>query len=50
MTDPKLIDGKAFAENLRARLARQTAALKAEHGLVPGLAASGIEHFPLRYQ
>jgi methylenetetrahydrofolate dehydrogenase (NADP+)/methenyltetrahydrofolate cyclohydrolase len=39
MTDPKLIDGKAFAENLRARLARQTAALEAEHGLVPGLAA-----------
>jgi methylenetetrahydrofolate dehydrogenase (NADP+)/methenyltetrahydrofolate cyclohydrolase len=39
MSDPKLIDGKAFAENLRARLARQTAALKAEHGLVPGLAA-----------
>jgi methylenetetrahydrofolate dehydrogenase (NADP+)/methenyltetrahydrofolate cyclohydrolase len=39
MTDPKIIDGKAFAENLRARLARQTAALKAEHGLIPGLAA-----------
>ncbi len=39
MTDPKLIDGKAFAETLRARLARQAAALKAEHGLVPGLAA-----------
>ena len=39
MTDPKTIDGKAFAENLRARLARRTAALKAEHGLVPGLAA-----------
>ena len=39
MTDPKIIDGKAFAERLRARLARQTAALKAEHGLIPGLAA-----------
>jgi methylenetetrahydrofolate dehydrogenase (NADP+)/methenyltetrahydrofolate cyclohydrolase len=39
MTDPKLIDGKAFAENLRARLARQAAALKTEHGLTPGLAA-----------
>jgi methylenetetrahydrofolate dehydrogenase (NADP+)/methenyltetrahydrofolate cyclohydrolase len=39
MTAPKIIDGKAFAENLRARLARQTAALKAEHGLIPGLAA-----------
>jgi methylenetetrahydrofolate dehydrogenase (NADP+) / methenyltetrahydrofolate cyclohydrolase len=39
MTDPKLIDGKAFAEKLRARLAGQAAALKTEHGLVPGLAA-----------
>jgi methylenetetrahydrofolate dehydrogenase (NADP+) / methenyltetrahydrofolate cyclohydrolase len=39
MTDPKLIDGKAFAENLRACLARQTAALKTDHGLIPGLAA-----------
>jgi methylenetetrahydrofolate dehydrogenase (NADP+)/methenyltetrahydrofolate cyclohydrolase len=39
MTAPKIIDGKAFAENLRARLARQTAALKAEHGLITGLAA-----------
>jgi len=39
MTDPKIIDGKAFAENLRARLARQAAVLKAEHGIVPGLAA-----------
>ncbi len=39
MTDDKLIDGKAFAENLRARIARQTAALKARHGLTPGLAA-----------
>ncbi len=39
MTDQKLIDGKAFAENLRARTARQTAALKTRHGLTPGLAA-----------
>jgi methylenetetrahydrofolate dehydrogenase (NADP+) / methenyltetrahydrofolate cyclohydrolase len=39
MTDPKIIDGKAFAENLRARLARQAAVLKSRHGLVPGLAA-----------
>lgn len=39
MTDIKIIDGKAFAEKLRARLARQAAVLKAEHGLVPGLAA-----------
>jgi methylenetetrahydrofolate dehydrogenase (NADP+)/methenyltetrahydrofolate cyclohydrolase len=46
MTDPKLIDGKAFAENLRARLARQAAALKAEHGLVPGLAAVLVGNDP----
>ncbi|HEY7607913.1 MAG TPA: bifunctional methylenetetrahydrofolate dehydrogenase/methenyltetrahydrofolate cyclohydrolase [Alphaproteobacteria bacterium] len=46
MTDPKIIDGKAFAENLRARLARQTAALKSEHGLVPGLAAVLIGNDP----
>jgi methylenetetrahydrofolate dehydrogenase (NADP+)/methenyltetrahydrofolate cyclohydrolase len=39
MTDPNIIDGKAFADNLRARLARQAAALKVEHGLTPGLAA-----------
>ena len=46
MTDPKLIDGKAFAEKLRARLARQTEALKAEHGLVPGLAAVLVGNDP----
>ncbi len=46
MTDPKLIDGKAFAENLRARLARQAAALKADHGLVPGLAAVLVGNDP----
>ena len=46
MTDPKLIDGKAFAEKLRARLARQAAVLKAEHGLVPGLAAVLVGHDP----
>ncbi len=39
MQDPRIIDGRTFAENLRARLARQAAALKSEHGLVPGLAA-----------
>ena len=46
MTDAKIIDGKAFAENLRARLARQTAALKAEHGLTPGLAAVLVGNDP----
>ena len=37
-SDPKVIDGKAFAEGLRAKIARQVAALKSEHGFVPGLA------------
>ena len=34
----KIIDGKAFAEGLRGRLAAEVAALKAQHGFVPGLA------------
>jgi methylenetetrahydrofolate dehydrogenase (NADP+)/methenyltetrahydrofolate cyclohydrolase len=34
----RLIDGKAFAGSLRARLAEATAKLKADHGLTPGLA------------
>jgi methylenetetrahydrofolate dehydrogenase (NADP+)/methenyltetrahydrofolate cyclohydrolase len=34
----KIINGKAFAEGLRARLATEVAALKAQHGFVPGLA------------
>ena len=34
----RLIDGKAFAANLRADIARQVAALKASKGFVPGLA------------
>ena len=46
MTAAKIIDGKAFAENLRARLARQAAALEAEHGLVPGLAAVLVGNDP----
>ena len=32
------IDGKAFAERLRASLAKQVTRLKSEHGIVPGLA------------
>ena len=32
------IDGKAYAAGLRARIAGQVAALKAEHGITPGLA------------
>jgi methylenetetrahydrofolate dehydrogenase (NADP+)/methenyltetrahydrofolate cyclohydrolase len=33
-----IIDGKAFAAGLRARVAQAVAGLKAEHGLTPGLA------------
>src|SRR5689334_8973468 len=33
-----IIDGKAFAEGLRARIARQIADLKSKHNYVPGLA------------
>ncbi|WP_395019517.1 bifunctional methylenetetrahydrofolate dehydrogenase/methenyltetrahydrofolate cyclohydrolase FolD [Dongia sp.] len=36
--DPKVIDGKLFAEGLRAKIARQVATLKEKHGFVPGLA------------
>jgi methylenetetrahydrofolate dehydrogenase (NADP+)/methenyltetrahydrofolate cyclohydrolase len=34
----RIIDGKAFAANLRAGVANQVAALQSAHGLVPGLA------------
>ena len=36
--DPKIIDGKAFAAGLRARIAETVAGLKQKHGLTPGLA------------
>jgi len=39
MTDARLIDGKEFAAKLRQKIRVRTAALKAKHGLVPGLAA-----------
>ena len=38
MGQARIIDGKAFAEGLRARLGGQAAELAARHGLVPGLA------------
>ena len=38
MTDAKIIDGKAFAEGLRLRVADSVATLKNTHGLTPGLA------------
>lgn len=34
----KIIDGKAYAEGLRARIAAAVAGLKKDHGLTPGLA------------
>ena len=38
MADAKIIDGKVFAAGLRARVAEGVAALKASHGVTPGLA------------
>ena len=34
----KVIDGKAYAEGLRGRMAKTVAELKSKHGLTPGLA------------
>ena len=39
MADANIIDGKAFAANVRAGIARRTAVLKETHGIIPGLAA-----------
>ena len=38
MAQAKLIDGKAFAADLRAKIAVEVAELKAAHGVTPGLA------------
>ncbi|MEE8445866.1 MAG: bifunctional methylenetetrahydrofolate dehydrogenase/methenyltetrahydrofolate cyclohydrolase FolD [Alphaproteobacteria bacterium] len=38
MTDNKIIDGKAFAANLRAQIAVETDRLRTQHGITPGLA------------
>ena len=38
LTDPKVIDGKAFAAKLREKIARQVKAIKELHGFTPGLA------------
>ncbi|MCB1547935.1 MAG: bifunctional methylenetetrahydrofolate dehydrogenase/methenyltetrahydrofolate cyclohydrolase FolD [Hyphomicrobiaceae bacterium] len=38
MTEASIIDGKAYAERLRARIALKTADLRAATGIVPGLA------------
>ena len=39
MHQEKIIDGKSFAAGLRERVTVEVAKLKAEHGIVPGLAA-----------
>ena len=39
MAEARIIDGKGFADRLRAHIAEQTAAVKREHGITPGLAA-----------
>ncbi len=38
MTQAAIIDGKAFSERLREQVAAEVAALKADHGITPGLA------------
>src|SRR5438046_6188797 len=39
MADARIIDGKAIAAELRERVAAAAAALRNEHGIIPGLAA-----------
>jgi len=39
MAEARIIDGKGFADRLRAHIAEQTAAVKRKHGITPGLAA-----------
>ncbi|NIY99720.1 bifunctional methylenetetrahydrofolate dehydrogenase/methenyltetrahydrofolate cyclohydrolase, partial [Salipiger sp. HF18] len=34
----RIIDGKAFAEQVREKVAAHVARLKADHGITPGLA------------
>jgi len=34
----KIIDGKAFAEDLRRRISTEVAAMRQAHGITPGLA------------
>ncbi|RYE70720.1 MAG: bifunctional methylenetetrahydrofolate dehydrogenase/methenyltetrahydrofolate cyclohydrolase, partial [Hyphomicrobiales bacterium] len=42
----KIIDGKTFAEGLRARIAGHVQRLEAEHGIIPGLAVVIVGHDP----
>jgi hypothetical protein len=38
MSEARIIDGKAFAAELRGRVGAEAARVKSEHGLKPGLA------------
>jgi methylenetetrahydrofolate dehydrogenase (NADP+)/methenyltetrahydrofolate cyclohydrolase len=42
----RIIDGKAFAEDLRGRIAGHVARLKADHSVTPGLAVVIVGHDP----
>ena len=42
----QIIDGKAYAEDLRGRIAGHVARLKEEHGITPGLAVVIVGHDP----
>ena len=42
----QIIDGKAYAEGLRGRIAGHVARLKSEHGIQPGLAVVIVGHDP----
>ncbi len=42
----QIIDGKTYAEGLRARIAAHVVRLKAEHGISPGLAVVIVGHDP----
>ncbi|MBV9509982.1 MAG: bifunctional methylenetetrahydrofolate dehydrogenase/methenyltetrahydrofolate cyclohydrolase FolD [Caulobacteraceae bacterium] len=46
MTEARLIDGQAFAANLRAKIAEEVAALKRDHGVQPGLAVVLVDEDP----
>ena len=42
----KIIDGKAYADGLRGRIAGHVERLKREHGVTPGLAVVIVGHDP----
>jgi len=46
MSETKIIDGKAFAEKLRADIAKRVAKLKAEKNITPGLAVVLVGNNP----